>query len=453
MRHGIAAAATAFAVLCAAAAADAAASHPNRRQMDAVRDFVERRTGVVGVAVADGEGRVRAVHGDRRFVGASVVKAMLLVAYLRRAAREDRALTSSERAQLAPMIRRSSNKAASWVYARVGDTGLRRLARRAQMSGFSICCRWTNSWFDARDQAKFFHRLERLTPRRFRPYAKRLLGTVAPRRSWGAPKVAGRRGLEVLHKSGWRRTPRGKLVHHSARISGRGVRFSVAALTDGNPSFKYGRATITGIVRLLLRHAPTAGVAELGNTRRLRRAGLWNVQSRQPDIRVDVRYATRNNFTGRRLPGYCEPWALLKRRPARALWRVQRDLARRGLGLKVFDGYRPARASRAMVRWAHRTGQGHLVGTYIASRSNHNRGHAVDLTLVRLDSGRELRMGRFDSFGKGAHTRNATGRKLRNRMILVRAMERRGFANYWREWWHFEHRARGTRLLDIPIGC
>lgn len=186
---------------------------------------------------------------------------------------------------------------------------------------------------------------------------------------------------------------------------------------------------------------------------RLREHGLVDVQSLEPGIRVDVRYATRHNFTGRRLPGYCKPLVFMKRRPAHALALVQRDLERRGLGLKVFDGYRPARASRAMVRWAYRTGRGYLVGRYIASRSNHNRGHAVDLTLVRMRSGRELDMGRFDSFRTSAHTRNAHGRRLRNRMKLLRAMRRRGFANYYREWWHFEHRVRGRAALDIPIGC
>jgi D-alanyl-D-alanine dipeptidase len=144
---------------------------------------------------------------------------------------------------------------------------------------------------------------------------------------------------------------------------------------------------------------------------------------------------------------------MMKPRPGRSLALVQRDLARRGLGLKVFDSYRPARASRAMVRWAYRTGRGHLVGRYIASRSNHNRGHAVDLTLVRLDSGRPLDMGRYDSFRRTAHTRNARGRRLRNRMTLLRAMRRRGFTNYHREWWHYEHRVRTEPLLDVPIGC
>jgi D-alanyl-D-alanine dipeptidase len=77
----------------------------------------------------------------------------------------------------------------------------------------------------------------------------------------------------------------------------------------------------------------------------------------------------------------------------------------------------------------------------------------VDLTLVRLADGRRLRLGRFDALGPGAHTLDARGRVLRNRLILKRAMERFGYTGYWREWWHFDHRARGTRYLDLTLGC
>lgn len=138
---------------------------------------------------------------------------------------------------------------------------------------------------------------------------------------------------------------------------------------------------------------------------------------------------------------------------ARDLGRVQRYLRRRGLGLLILDAYRPARATRALVRWAERTGRGDLVGIYIARRSNHNLGSAADLTLVRLSDGRRLRMGRYDALGPGAHTLAARGDGLRNRLILKGAMERFGFTNYWREWWHFDHGVRGTRYLDLTLGC
>ena len=167
---------------------------------------------------------------------------------------------------------------------------------------------------------------------------------------------------------------------------------------------------------------------------------------------MDLAYGGRGNLTGRRLPGYCRPWALL-RAGAADLARVQRHLRRRGLGLLVLDAYRPARAQAALVRWARRSGRGGLVGRYIALRSRHSAGGAVDLTLVRLRwpppaHGHGLRPPR-----PAAHTLPATGRALRHRLILKRAMERFGFTGYWREWWHFEHRVQAARQLDLTLGC
>jgi zinc D-Ala-D-Ala dipeptidase len=185
-----------------------------------------------------------------------------------------------------------------------------------------------------------------------------------------------------------------------------------------------------------------------------RAAGLVDVHRFAPAIRVELAYRTRRNITGRRLPGYCRDWALLLRPAARDLARVQRYLRRRGLGLLVLDAYRPARATRALVRWAQSSGRPELVGSYIANRSLHNTGSAVDLTLIRSGDGQRLRMGSgYDELGPRAHILNASGPALRNRLTLKRAMERFSFASYWREWWHFEHRVQGRRYLDIPLGC
>ena len=215
------------------------------------------------------------------------------------------------------------------------------------------------------------------------------------------------------------------------------------------------RARLLGACCATLVLSATAGAAfEQAGTPAHRRAGLVDVHRFAPGVRLDLRYASRRNVTGRRLPGYCRSWALLLEPVARDLARVQRLLRRRGLGLSLFDAYRPARASRALVRWARRTGRGHLVGTYIAPRSNHNLGSAVDLTLVRAPDGRPLRMGTgYDDLRPRAHTRAARGRALRNRLTLLRAMHRHGFVNYRREWWHFDHRINGPRYLDISLGC
>ena len=184
---------------------------------------------------------------------ASVIKAMLLVSYLRKVNNQDRRLTREERRQLRPMITVSSNSAATWVYNRLGDRRLRRLARRADMDQFSICCSWGYARFSARDQAKFFWRIERLTPPRFRDYAMRLLRSVVPRQSWGIPSVARPRGFSVFFKGGWRSTVHGRLVHQASLIRYPGTAFSLVVLTDGNPSMRYGIETIAGVARRILR--------------------------------------------------------------------------------------------------------------------------------------------------------------------------------------------------------
>ena len=196
-----------------------------------------------------------------------------------------------------------------------------------------------------------------------------------------------------------------------------------------------------------------AAAAAPASAGRLERAGLVDITEASPAVDLDLRYATKRNFTGAVLPGYCKPLAYLRPAPARALARVERALRRGGYGLRVLDAYRPARATRAMVRWAERSGNSWLLNGYIARRSNHNRGAAIDLTLVR--DGRALTMGtRYDSFSSRAATLNAKGDTLRNRLRLKRAMEREGFRNYSREWWHYDYpRLTGAALLDVPLGC
>jgi D-alanyl-D-alanine dipeptidase len=178
-----------------------------------------------------------------------------------------------------------------------------------------------------------------------------------------------------------------------------------------------------------------------------------DVRSADSTIQVDARYATAHNFTGAPLPGYESPRALLRREVAAALGRVQRRLATGGLGLRVFDGYRPVRATLAMVDWAERTGRRQLVDSgYIARRSRHNMGVAVDLTLVDLMTDTELPMGTaFDTFTEAAHTANAEGRVRQYRQILVRAMESEGFTNYDQEWWHFSYPIEGAVPFDRVI--
>jgi zinc D-Ala-D-Ala dipeptidase len=173
-----------------------------------------------------------------------------------------------------------------------------------------------------------------------------------------------------------------------------------------------------------------------------------------PGLAVDMRYFGTHNFVGRRIDGYEAPRCLLARQAANALALVERDLAPRGLGLEVFDCYRPARAVAHFARWARdladqkqkaefypQTDKRILFRAgYIASRSGHSRGATVDLTVVRLEDGRELDMGTpFDFFGPQSwpSSRSVGEEPQRNRTLLADAMRRRGFRPYDREWWHF----------------
>jgi D-alanyl-D-alanine dipeptidase len=180
---------------------------------------------------------------------------------------------------------------------------------------------------------------------------------------------------------------------------------------------------------------------------------LMNVQEADSTIQVELRYATTNNFTGAVLPGYEGNTAYLRREAARALARVQRDLRAEGLGLRIYDSYRPVRATLGMVEWAERTNQVHYLDDgYIARRSQHNLGVAVDLTLVDLATNQPLEMGTpFDTFSAAAHTANATGAARTNRDRLVHAMEREGWTNYAQEWWHFTFKVPDPVAFDRVV--
>lgn len=182
---------------------------------------------------------------------------------------------------------------------------------------------------------------------------------------------------------------------------------------------------------------------------------LADVRAKDSTILVEVRYATANNFTGAPLPGYLANRAFLRKEAAEALARVQKRLRSGGMGLKVFDGYRPVRATLGMVEWARRTDQMHFIQDgYIASHSRHNLGLAVDLTLVDWSmGGREVDMGTpYDTFAESAHWANATGRTMRYRQLLRTAMEKEGFKQYDQEWWHYSFEVPGEPVaFDMVV--
>jgi zinc D-Ala-D-Ala dipeptidase len=183
------------------------------------------------------------------------------------------------------------------------------------------------------------------------------------------------------------------------------------------------------------------------------RSKLVDLAAAAPGVRFELRYATANNFTHAILPGYGAARPLFRREAAAALARVEEGLEGKGLSLKVWDAYRPVRGTLGMVAWCERNQRTDLLDQgYIARRSRHNQGVAIDLTLVDRRSGAELDMGTpFDEFSERAHTANATGVQAANRATLGDAMRRAGFVNYVDEWWHFSFDVPDPMPFDLPL--
>ena len=173
-----------------------------------------------------------------------------------------------------------------------------------------------------------------------------------------------------------------------------------------------------------------------------------------PHIVQEIRYYSTYNFIGERIDGYEEPCALLTIEAARALKAVSNEMIVQGYRLKVFDAYRPACAVKRFVLWGiedqdirmkpyfypELEKQELFAKGYIAKQSSHSRGSAIDLTLLDMETGKELDMGGpFDLFSELSHpdSRGVTQEQYDNRMLLQRVMVRNGFAPIDCEWWHF----------------
>lgn len=180
---------------------------------------------------------------------------------------------------------------------------------------------------------------------------------------------------------------------------------------------------------------------------------LVELAALDPSIRLDIRYATPNNFLGR--PVYDEPRAFLQRPAAEALLRAHRWLKTKGYGIVVFDGYRPWSVTR--IFWDATPEDKKQFVADPAKGSRHNRGCAVDLSLYELRSGRLVQMpSDYDEMTECAHPdyRGGSRRARRLRDLLRRAMEREGFTVYENEWWHFDYKDWPRYpVLDIPFGA
>jgi zinc D-Ala-D-Ala dipeptidase len=221
--------------------------------------------------------------------------------------------------------------------------------------------------------------------------------------------------------------------------------------------------------------------------------GFVYLRDVDPTILQDIRYASYNNFVGRPLNGYAAPECVLRRDVAQALKQVQADLVASHHLLKVYDCYRPTQAVRAMAQWAHdgapagptkrffpRAPKNALFALgYIASVSRHSTGTAIDLTVVDApgdpaapfdpstqygacngpaaerapDNSLDMGTG-YDCLDVMSYTHSpaVSPAQRDRRAVLASAMARRGFANYFREWWHFAYsRAGPIAQYDFPI--
>jgi zinc D-Ala-D-Ala dipeptidase len=162
---------------------------------------------------------------------------------------------------------------------------------------------------------------------------------------------------------------------------------------------------------------------------------LINLAEFIPGIVLEIGYATTNNFTGKKI--YTMARAYARKPVAEALKRIQADLNKQGLELKIFDGYRPYSATVMFYETYHDT-------TYVASPykgSRHNRGCALDLTIIDSTTGKELPMPtEWDSFKKEAWPSTPVADPVirKNRKTLIDAMEKHGFKVNSSEWWHYD---------------
>lgn len=175
---------------------------------------------------------------------------------------------------------------------------------------------------------------------------------------------------------------------------------------------------------------------------------MVDIRTMDSTIVIDLKYATAENFLKDTL--YSANICLLRKAVAERLVKVQKYLNKKGLGLKIWDGYRPLSVQKKM--WKKLPDPKFVADP--KQGSNHNRGAAVDVTLVDM-KGRELEMPTgFDDFSEKAHIKSTdiSEEAQKNRQILQEAMKRFGFNPILSEWWHFNDKdIKKYSVLDVPL--
>lgn len=201
--------------------------------------------------------------------------------------------------------------------------------------------------------------------------------------------------------------------------------------------------------------------------------GFTYLKKENPTLILDLRYATSENFTGKIVTGYTSEKAIGTKALSIALRKVQALLRSKGLGLKVFDAYRPQSAVDAFISWAASASdtlkkreyypnlkkEDLFELGYIAEKSGHTRGSTIDVTLVYLKGrrkGKEIDMGgKWDYFGEASHFnyQKISPKQIENRRLLRDLMIEGGFNPYEKEWWHFslKNEPFPTTYFDFPL--
>lgn len=195
-----------------------------------------------------------------------------------------------------------------------------------------------------------------------------------------------------------------------------------------------------------------------------------NLSEEIPNIVIDLRYSTDDNFIGKKIPGYEAPKAFLTKEAIYHLNLANKVFNQLGYQIKIFDAYRPQRAVNYFLKWKDNNDITYkdiyypelskeeiFEKGYIATESSHSRGSTVDLTLIDKETGNEVDMGgKFDFFGKLSHpgySKNLTKEQLQNRKFLSQVMQNHGFKPLEMEWWHFTLKDEPfpDTYFDFPI--
>lgn len=198
--------------------------------------------------------------------------------------------------------------------------------------------------------------------------------------------------------------------------------------------------------------------------------GFVYVKNKIPTIQSELRYFGNNNFVGRPINGYNKDVCILSTQAINALIKVQGELKKFNLSLKIYDAYRPQRAVNHFIAWARDLNdtikkqefypdvdkKDLFKDQYIASKSRHSSGSTLDVTLVDISTNEELDMGTpYDYFGPQSwiHFMRLTTQQKANRLLLQSIMTKYGFRPYPWEWWHFTLRGEPfkNKYFDFPV--